>query len=335
MRRAGLHARFEQVHALNVGLEAEVAERTAQLSRVARDLDAALRKQKELDELKTRFFTGLNHDLRSPLNVLAGSLKGLRKKLPPEPAGDHEELFELAQRSLMRLGLMIDDMMDLARVDAGRREPARVNVDMREPLRELLTLMKSTAESLGRRWHCGAGLAVIAAVDPRMIERVLLNLLSNALKFSEPGGHVQLGLLSIPGGVEIRVSDDGIGVTPEESEVIFERFHRGATPAARARGGTGLGLAVVKEFVELHHGHVTVQSERGKGATFVVRVAGQLTALRPAGSTWRRSSSRTTRCTSSGLRPSRAAVSPGSVRRSTSSSQIARSAGEAIFRNSV
>ncbi len=272
--RSGLHLmhRFEEVERLNATLEGRVEQRTRELAETTLQLQQALARQKELDELKTRFFTNLNHDLRGPLTVVNGALATLGSLGASRALPEHAfSMVKLARKGADRLEGMVNDMLDLAKLDAGIRTLDPVRADVAEMIRGNVEGLASYAAGLevSLHAHLPEG-AVPADVDPNKLERVLMNLLTNACKFSRPGGVVMVTLREEAEQLRLTVADRGVGIPAEELPLLFERFSRGSREEHRRVRGTGLGLAVVKEFVALHGGTVAVESQYGEGTTFTV-----------------------------------------------------------------
>lgn len=267
-----LWSRFEEIQRLNEGLEEKVRERTRELENTTKQLEVALERQLELDQIKTKFFTNVNHDLRSPLTVIIGTLTTLLKS--PNVAGNparQTKLLEMALRNASRLESMINDLLELSSIDAGVGKLDVAPVDIRGVLEELVQTHRAYASSLGIELADRLpDTPVPIDLDLKKIERVVTNLVNNALKFSTAGTTVTVGLEETEEGVRISVSDQGPGIAPEDHARIFERFNRGSGSQRHTVSGTGLGLAVVKEFTELHRGKVSVTSVPGEGATFIV-----------------------------------------------------------------
>jgi signal transduction histidine kinase/CheY-like chemotaxis protein len=235
----------------------------------------------EVDRLKSEFFAGLSHDLRSPLTVILAplwSLKAQGKGLTPS----ERRCVELALGGAARLDAMINDLLDLARIESGVRELHRSRLDVARMVRELCEASQPYARSLGLELRCEAPAhPVPMAADPDRLDRVVMNLLSNALKFSQAGTSVVLSLEEGPTEVRVSVADQGRGIPPEDLPNIFGRFARASNARDGRTPGAGLGLAVVKEFVELHGGSVSVESAPGVGSTFRVRLPRALETLPP------------------------------------------------------
>ncbi|MEH0841053.1 SpoIIE family protein phosphatase [Micromonospora sp. CPCC 205711] len=226
----------------------------------------------ELDAVKTEFFTDVSHELRTPLTLITGpvqeSLADQRDPLPPA----QRERLELVQRNAGRLRKLVNDMLDFARVEGGRLEAERTATD-------LAALTAGIAESFDHAMREGglayqvdvAPLPHTAYVDRDMWEKIVVNLLSNALKYTL-AGTVRLRLHGDDEAVTLSVSDTGVGVPADQQPLLFRRFHRVRGSAGRSIEGTGIGLALVQELVRLHGGEVGVRSVEGEGSTFTVRL---------------------------------------------------------------
>jgi signal transduction histidine kinase len=164
---------------------------------------------------------------------------------------------------------LINDILDLSKVEAGRMELELGPFNLPAALENALTLIRERAarHELGLELKLGPRVGDLVG-DERKVRQVLLNLLSNAVKFTPPGGRIVVAATPANGTVEVSVSDTGIGIAPEDHEAIFEEFRQVGTDYARKREGTGLGLSLAKRFVELHGGRIWVKSEVGKGSTF-------------------------------------------------------------------
>ncbi|SOE00915.1 ATP-binding protein [Blastococcus haudaquaticus] len=224
----------------------------------------------ELDRAKTTFFSDVSHELRTPLTLLLGPIQDvLENTEEPLPAGAREQL-DLALRNGQRLQRLVNDLLDFASIEAGRANPVRVETDVATFTAELAGIFRAAAERAGLRLtvDCPA-LDRPAYVDPRMWEKVVVNLLANAVKYTFVGG-IDVGLRSGDDGFLLTVTDTGVGIVADQLPQLFERFHRVPGATARTREGTGIGLALVHELVALHGGTASVTSEPGVGSTFTV-----------------------------------------------------------------
>ncbi|MBN1091498.1 response regulator [Blastococcus sp. TML/M2B] len=224
----------------------------------------------ELDRAKTTFFSDVSHELRTPLTLLLGPIGDvLADSREPLPAAAREEL-ELALRNGQRLQRLVNDLLDFAGIEAGRATPVRVPTDVATFTAELAGIFRAAAERAGLRLSVDCPPpARTAHVDPRMWEKIVVNLLANAVKYTFVGG-IDVVLRSDDAGFSLTVRDTGVGIVAEELPHLFERFHRVPGAVARTREGTGIGLALVQELAALHGGTVAVTSEPGRGSAFTV-----------------------------------------------------------------
>jgi signal transduction histidine kinase/ActR/RegA family two-component response regulator len=223
-----------------------------------------------LDRAKTTFFSDVSHELRTPLTLLLGPVRDVLESTDEALGDDARGQLRLALRNGQRLKRLVNDLLDVASIEAGRAHPTRVATDVAGFTAELAGIFRAAVERAGLELvvDC-APLAAPAHVDPRMWEKVVVNLLSNAVKYTFVG-RIEVHLEQVPGGFALVVSDTGVGIPADELPHLFERFHRVAGSAARTREGTGIGLALAHELVALHGGSITVTSEPGVGSRFTV-----------------------------------------------------------------
>ncbi|RKH46862.1 ATP-binding protein [Corallococcus sicarius] len=222
----------------------------------------------EIDRAKTAFFSNVSHEFRTPLTLMLGPIEdGLADAQAPLPPAQRERQ-ELVRRNGLRLQKLVNTLLDFARLEAGRAQVSYVPTDLAALTAELASNFDSAVASAGLKLcvDCPA-LPEPVYVDPSMWEKVVLNLLSNAFKFTFEG-EVRLALKWLGEHVEFTVEDTGTGIPEEELPRIFDRFHRVEGARGRSHEGTGIGLALVQELVHLHGGRVTVSSVLGKGSTF-------------------------------------------------------------------
>jgi PAS domain S-box-containing protein len=223
----------------------------------------------EIDRAKTRFFTDISHEFRTPLTLLLGPINDvLRSGCEPVL----REQLELAQRNAIRLLHLVNTLLDFSRAEAGRAQSVFRPTDVSRLTRELASVFRSAIERAGIRFEVNClPLTGAMHIDREKWETIVLNLLSNALKYTLRG-EIILSLVDAGTVVELRVRDTGIGISEEELPRVFDRFHRVSQSRARAREGTGIGLAHVKELAKLHGGEVRVTSVVGEGSEFIVSV---------------------------------------------------------------
>jgi signal transduction histidine kinase len=231
----------------------------------SRQLEAASRH-------KSEFLANMSHELRTPLNAIIGFSEVLGERMFGELNEKQEEYLKDIYASGQHLLSLINDILDLSKIEAGRMELELTDFNLPATLDNALTLVRERA---GRR-----GIALGLTVDERLDEmraderklrQVVLNLLSNAIKFTPEGGRIEVRAMPVDGVVEISVSDTGVGIAPEDQEAIFEEFRQVGTAAKKVEG-TGLGLALSRKFIELHGGRIWVESQTGAGSTFTFTI---------------------------------------------------------------
>jgi signal transduction histidine kinase/DNA-binding NarL/FixJ family response regulator len=226
----------------------------------------------ELDQAKTAFFANVSHELRTPLTLLLGPIADTLAENGPALPGGVRESLTLALRNGQRLQRLVNDLLEFVSIEAGRASPVRVETDVAAFTAELAGVLRAAAERAGLRLSVDCPpLGRPAYVDPRMWEKVVLNLVSNAVKYTFVGG-IDVTLRADGDDLVLQVADTGVGIPAAELPHLFERFHRGLGTAARSREGSGLGLALARELITLHGGEVTATSEPGIGSSFTVRV---------------------------------------------------------------
>ncbi|MBV8049944.1 MAG: PAS domain-containing protein, partial [Acidobacteriaceae bacterium] len=227
----------------------------------------------ELDRAKTAFFSNVSHEFRTPLTLMLGPLEEVLpealERLKPEC---HQQLVTV-RRNALRLLKLVNTLLDFSRIEAGRVQASYQPTDLATFTREVASAFESAMQNAGLRFSVECQpIAEPVYVDRDMWEKIVLNLLSNALKFTFEG-EVALALKPVDGAVQLQVRDTGVGIPEEHRERVFERFHRIEGRKARTYEGSGIGLALVQELVKLHGGSVRVESAPGQGSTFTVTIA--------------------------------------------------------------
>jgi signal transduction histidine kinase len=224
----------------------------------------------ELDRAKTTFFANISHEFRTPLTLMLGPVEELLSHYQQFEKTPDRLALETVYRNATRLQKLVNALLDFSRIEAGRMSAQFQHIDLAAYTSELASAFESAMDRAGLRFVVDCvPLSASVAVDTDMWEKIVLNLLSNALKYTL-SGEVALRLAEKEGSVELSVSDTGIGIPQAELPHLFERFHRVAGAQGRTYEGTGIGLALVHELVGLHGGAVSVKSELGKGSVFTV-----------------------------------------------------------------
>jgi signal transduction histidine kinase len=226
---------------------------------------------KELDEMKNDFVRMVSHELRSPLAAIKQQQAVILGGLAGELSDKQRELLSRAQGRIQGLLDLINDLLDVAKMEAGHRQLEQVPLSLGEVLTELVELLQAKAEAqrVTLKLALPPDLPLIRA-DRRSMDEVFTNLVSNAINYSPDGGEVAVAGISHWDYVEILVRDQGIGIDAEELPKIFDKFYRVKSPQTRQVIGTGLGLSLVKGLIESHRGSVAVESTVGQGSTFRV-----------------------------------------------------------------
>lgn len=225
----------------------------------------------ELDRAKTAFFSNVSHEFRTPLTLLIGPLEDALADQAALPV-QHQERLALAHRNTLRLLKLVNSLLDFSRIEAGRAQASYTAVDLARLTEDLASSFRSAIERAGMQLIVDCPpLPQPVYVDRDMWEKMVLNLLSNAFKFTFEG-RISVSLRASGPAVELRVEDTGAGIPEDQLLHIFERFHRVEGARGRTYEGTGIGLALVQELAKLHGGTVQAESVYGKGSTFIVRV---------------------------------------------------------------
>ncbi len=260
--------KIRDLESLTVELEKRVEERTLELQRANQKLQKANEELLELDKMKSSFVSQASHDLRTPLTAIKGSLDNLSLGIAGDLNDRQKRILNRATKSVDRLTDLINDVLDLNRIETGRvtleRQPLQLKGLVERSLQEHMAAAdKKKINLLVNGTPCDG----YVHADMNKIERVIGELINNAIKYTPEGGQVEIRLVSDNDHLSLSVKDTGIGMSKEDCKKIWERFYRTNHSQQMAKG-SGLGLSIAKELVEMHDGSITVESQPGEGSTF-------------------------------------------------------------------
>jgi len=251
------------------GLEQKVEERTRELQLALAELSRKGRQLEVASQHKSDFLANMSHELRTPLNAIIGFSQVLRQRLFGPVNAKQEEYLDDILSSGHHLLSLINDVLDLSKVEAGQVELEVASFSLREALRRGVVMVREPASKRGVAVALELAPDVdLVEGDERRLRQVVFNLLSNAVKFTPEGGSIVVASARVDCEVQVSVTDTGPGIVAEDRERIFEEFHQ-TDVGVQQREGTGLGLALSKRLVELHGGRIWVESEHGQGSCFV------------------------------------------------------------------
>jgi signal transduction histidine kinase/putative methionine-R-sulfoxide reductase with GAF domain len=241
-----------------------------QNARLYREVEQKGRELEAASRHKSEFLANMSHELRTPLNAIIGFSEVLAERMFGELNAKQAEYVDDILASGLHLLALINDILDLSKIEAGRMELDATDVDVAATVTAAVTLVRERAHRRGVGLACeiAPGLGTLRA-DERKVKQVLLNLLSNALMFTPEGGSVGVRARVVDGRCEIAVTDTGVGIAPDDHAAVFEEFRQVGSSTKKVEG-TGLGLAISRKYAELHGGTLTVASELGRGATFTL-----------------------------------------------------------------
>jgi signal transduction histidine kinase len=226
----------------------------------------------ELDQMKSDFVATVSHDLRTPLTSIVGYVEMLLDGDVGEISDRQHHILETVQHGAAQLQRRIDDLLTFARIEAGTYEPERLELELGAVVGEALKTVQGQASHKGVDLHVDRAGDVRVVGDSHQLEQLVLNLAGNAVKFTPAGGHVDVVVRRDRSQAVLDVTDTGIGISPEDQPLVFERFFRSSDVRERQIQGTGLGLAIVRSIVDAHRGSISLESTVGEGTTFSVRL---------------------------------------------------------------
>jgi signal transduction histidine kinase len=260
---------YRELNQLNVELEDRVDQRTQELNTMNVELQQANAQLVQIDQMKTQFVSQASHDLRTPLTAIKGSLDNLLMGIAGALSEKQAKIMTRATTSVDRLTNLINDVLDLNRIETGRIVLEKTDIPFKALVENIINENRPAAEQKQITINANLGEEITLHIDGSKIERVVGELISNAIKYTPKSGIVNLKLSRECDTVLFSVADSGIGMTKEECSKIWERFYRTSASKTFAKG-SGLGLSIAKELVELHKGMIELVSEQGRGTTFTL-----------------------------------------------------------------
>jgi len=276
-RKAQLEQITQDISKLNTELETKVEQRTLilrealqELEKSQKELNDALNKEKELNEIKSRFVSMASHEFRTPLSTVLSSAALLARYTKTEDQASRDKHIKKIKDSVKHLNVLLEDFLSLGKLEEGHIKSAPASFAVKEFLEEVVDEMRSILKD-GQEIHCDYSGEHDFVSDKRLLKNILINLLSNAVKFSPVQGHIWLQVSHVAeGGLTLAVKDEGIGISEEDQQYLFSSFYRAAN--AQNIEGTGLGLHIVKRYLDLLQGSIRLESILHKGTTITVEV---------------------------------------------------------------
>lgn len=232
-------------------------------------------KQKELDRMKSNFIASVSHELRTPLVAIEKSISLILSKAVGEVPPPQEQFLVIADRNLKRLSRLINDLLDLSKLEAGKMELKKQNIPIEKVIAEVMETLQTWAQTkaIALKKEVEEGLPDVS-IDPDRITQVLTNLIGNAIKFTPQQGTITVKAKfgKEKKDIQVSVADTGIGISPENIPKVFDKFYQIGERVSTDISGTGIGLSIAKEIVELHGGTIWVESEKGKGTEFIFTI---------------------------------------------------------------
>jgi PAS domain S-box-containing protein len=276
-RQQQLEKITEDMRRLNTDLEAKVENRTRilrealqELEKSQEELNAALSKEKELNEIKSRFVSMASHEFRTPLSTILSSANLLARYTTTEDQAKRDKHIKRTKDAVRHLNVLLEDFLSVGKLEEGKIKPEPTSFLLPDLLEEVTEEMQSLAKK-DQHIHCQCADDLRLTTDKRLVKNILVNLLSNAIKFSEEGTTIHLQAEPRPGGgIVITVLDKGIGISAEDQQHLFSSFFRGAN--AINIEGTGLGLHIVRRYLDLLEGSISLESTLGEGTRVTVEI---------------------------------------------------------------
>jgi two-component system, cell cycle sensor histidine kinase PleC len=229
----------------------------------------------EYDNMKTEFYSNITHELKTPLTVILGAIQLSEQKKTELPSSINKsnKYLQTIKQNCYRLLRLINNILDLTRLDSGYFKVNFINCNIVHLIEEITMSVSSYSEQKGLALEFDTDKEeIVTGVDVDKFERIILNLLSNAIKFTAPGGKITVNIRNNKSNVIISIKDTGFGIPQDMQSIIFERFRQTNSSLTKNHEGSGIGLSIVKSFVELHGGIIKVKSEENMGSEFIIEI---------------------------------------------------------------
>lgn len=249
----------------------EVADLGRAFNRMSTELGDSFARERRLESERRDLIAAVSHDLRTPLTSIRAMIEAINDGVVTE-ADAVKRYLGLIQHESEHLGRLIEDLFELVRIDSGNLELRLAVVPLEQLVAEVVDAMRVQAEGKGVMLVARCDEVPAVAVDALRMQRVLTNLIGNAVRHTPPGGQVNVAVRWQNGHVQVEVADTGEGIALEDQPHVFERFYRGEKSRSRENGGAGLGLAIARGIVEAHSGHIRLESRPGQGSRFIVEL---------------------------------------------------------------
>jgi signal transduction histidine kinase len=245
---------------------------TRELAETNRELELRNLEIERANRLKSEFLASMSHELRTPLHTVIGFSELLLEEIEG-PLNDKQKRFiGHIHKDSMHLLELINDVLDLSKIEAGRLELRREPFDVAAAIEDVLGSIRSLGSAKAMQLTTSVSVPSALYADRVRFKQVIYNLLSNAVKFTPQGGKIHVNARVLDGFLQITVTDNGIGIAKEQHASVFDKFHQVGATTKGVREGTGLGLAITKHLVEQHGGRISLESEPGKGSCFTITV---------------------------------------------------------------
>ena len=264
-----LQEKVEALSDLSENLDKKVKERTVELDVAMGKLAHTVKSLEQADQAKSAFFTNVSHELKTPLTLILAPLHDLENTLRQAGMKSELESLQMVRRHGQALYKLVNEILDFSRMDDNRMPTKKETFELNHFIEDMVASMKILADRQQISLDFKSSVkSIILRADPKLMRRMMLNLIMNALKYSNPGDAVHIGTTVIKKQIKIEVRDTGIGIPKSQQERIFERFQRVHDSQGRKVEGSGIGLAMVKEIVQLHNGTIELDSEEEQGSVF-------------------------------------------------------------------